>query len=438
MGRAFTMRLDQMDASEKDRIDGIYKRLSDKDLDCLDSLFRSDRVHNEAWEEKVVLPSFSMENIFSTLPFTPSLYACICPACITESNFDAFSEFVSRGLLIPVFQAPYNLYPDEVISFSSKYDHISVYEYQAFRYFNMPSEAAMNLCSCCSAKMFDNMFASINSKRNRDAYLRSIDVIQGNAYPFLKFDRFLIESAQSACANNKLSQVKRLSNLSWAVNNIKTSIAFNSPLMIDPADINHIPSEICNKVDTAKSLMHELRSETAKSLGLLFSPQIPIGAYAELMQDYRPLICNLVRDVTSNIENPSYENLFRSVANLNREVVSIKNSTRYAFYKASLSFAANNANLITAAALGTILSPLSSWLGCGAAGALTIKHLKNKNFSKKPSHDPATDRLKKAIVRDAQPYTDSLLNFYFRSNTQAIRIISIQEKISDAERAYAA
>lgn len=427
------MRLDQLDESEKERIDKIFDQLREKDASGLDHLFRSERVHNESFDEKVVLPSFNLNKVLSNILFSQSLYVCICPECIRADNFSQFKELVSRGLIVPIFQAPYDLYPEELISFSWKYDHVSWQEYQAFRYINMPAGAAAHICSCCSKKMFDAMFESVNEKRNKQSYLNSIYAIEANAYPLLKFDRILIESAKSACSKNKLSQVKRLSALSWAVNEIKTSIAFNSPLTIDPADIEQIPSDLSAELDNAKHEVFRFRSEAANSLGFVFSPQIPIGTYAELAQQYRPAISSLVSDIVGDTNPLNVSALSKNLMGLNSEIIKIKNSKRYAFYKASISFMNRNSNLINAAAIGTLLSPISSWLGCTAAVGSIVR-----NHYKKPTENHDTSRLSKAIIRDTQPYVDKLLELYFQSKSPAVRIMSIQEKLSEAEKSRAA
>jgi hypothetical protein len=421
-----------VDRLHSDRVDAIMKKWGDNDSIEPKDLFISERVAKTIAGDKNFLPSYDTSKILASIPFSPTTYVLVCPACITSNNFAEFQALSKSGLVIPVVLSQYKHYPDSVRNFFMSVDHVSTHEYHAYRFARLKEQSSRGVCAHCAELKIKKIVSNAPRKKGATELRQKARWLAQNLYPFLYPDYTLLDQATIASKNNDASHLDEITRLAETIYKVRSAQALSAPLAVSDEALSHVPAGISTDSDDGLRHLAEMRKMAADGLGLTFPADIPIERYIELAKDYQPEISRIVEYTQPS---SSIAGFAKRIASLNSEIERIQGLKRYVMLEASIAVAKQHKGLaFTAILAGTLGTAGLGWLGCGggvAAGA-AIKLAKKKGFL---GRNKSAERLGRMIERDLQPYLSKLIAAYAGSEATAVSVLFLRKKIREKKAA---
>jgi hypothetical protein len=397
-------------------------------------LFLSEKVVQTIETNKVFLSSYNLHKVLASIPFANSTYVTVCPVCVKKAGFADFKKLVASGLVIPVLLGRYKSYPDELVEFLLRTDHVSGHEYGAYRFARISENVSRGLCAHCASKRVDEIIASIKRRKGAKEYRERVRQLGRNIFPFAYPDYTLLDEARAACGELDMKKLEQLDRLGWSIYSIRSAQALNAPITVDEQSISEIPSGITTESDAALRSLSDLKEFASRGLGLKFPSDIPLDQYVELAKDFRPAIAEAMNyaGVTNGV---SPDDLSKKISNLNSEIERIRGLKRYVMLEASVTLVRQNKDLLFTSILAGTLGLTTGLLGCagGMVAGASLRIAKRKGL--KFSENEAATRLGRMVARDVQPYLSKLIAAYVGSNPAAINVLSLRKKFEEAKAA---
>lgn len=429
-----------LDKLHNERVDAVMASYASHDgLLVPEDLFLSERVAQTVASEKMLINSYRKETILATIPFTPVTYVAICPACIDQHNWGEFQKLVQSGLVIPILTAPYAAYPEMLAEFLIGADHVSGYEYQAYKFARLHERepAGKYVCAHCVGERLKKILAPIKRKKGSGELRDDLASIAYWLQPFVFPDYTLLDQLSSACRDRDLHQLQELKRLAGTIHHVRNAQAFDAPITVDEDALAKIPVDICSEADEGLRLVGEMGRMVANGLGLAFPLDVPLDQYIELVRDYQPAISKLI-EYTNAKDSASIDELSKRLMTLNAEIERIRGLKRYVVLEASMSLVRQNKDLaFTTVLAGALGLAGHGWLGCGSLAANGAVRAARKMTTKGVSHsknEPAK-RLAQMISRDLQPYLSSLIAAYVGSTPAAINVLFLRKRLERSKAA---
>ncbi|MEW8508985.1 MAG: hypothetical protein AB2598_20045 [Candidatus Thiodiazotropha sp.] len=427
------MPLLDIDRTHRNRIEGIWNAWREDKTIEINDIFFSDQVLESLDEQKVLFESFRIDRLLTTLPFTNHAYVKICPYCVTQDTFEIFKALVNENLIIPIFTDPYNEYPKPITDFIKTKDHISVYEFIAFRTIVLHGISSVALCEHCIDKRIKELHSVVKGKRGAPKLREYLEISLANINPYVDPDYALLDEFVSAFNEFDLDKAKQLRDLSYYIHASRNSQSFNSALIVPDTDIIKLPAGTIDENTFASRLVVEMREMIVDGLGLNIPAEMPIKNYIGLLKEYRPQLLSLSNEIITSGEdqtNPevSLRKVFNIVSDINKDIERIETSKRYLAYQAVVSLMQNNKEILSSALIAGAMGMGGSVIGCATTltgGALA--HVLKKKGKLKGS--TATKKLGRAIHRDLQPYVSKLVAKYVDSSEVTVQVMTIREGI---------
>lgn len=415
-----------LDRIHKERISKLFDQDNVPDPE---NIFVSEKVVNTLPRSKFLIETLDKDKLLSVIPFTPQVYVELCPQCAKSADINTLLKLAEAGLAIPILTAPYSMYgglTERVLAI----DHISWFEYQAYRTLSLRMKNSRGLCDHCVEKRHRAMIRAVRGDRKAELYKDRASVLQANLYPYLFPDYEVLDNAVNACKRHDERALRQLVNLSYAVRRLRTSQAFGASTTVDYADFTGLDLNIDFEGGAAESGYAAL---SAEGLKLVMPTDIPIDQYIEIAKDYRPSITKAVEQILKKSRNAngriSLATLSRHVVALNNEIERVKGLKRYKLLEACVDFFDNKKAIVATALIASVLGVTGNLLGCGAAvasaGAMKIATgLRNKKKQNIPAQ-----RLGRMIERDLRPHIDEVIARYVGTEAVAINVLSLRKKI---------
>jgi hypothetical protein len=425
-----------LDRKSKDRMDGLWKRYRDGAEIEVDDIFLSEHVLNVLDDQKMFFQSFRTNRLLSPIPFSPTVFVKICPACIDDKNFQTFAGLVKGSLIIPVMGSALRHYPHEVAEVVKTRPHVLTYEYQLFRRISIDLLADEGLCTHCVKKRQDEIEKSISgSDANR--FKRHLSVVLGNIFPYVAPDFEILDAMATAVKDKSLEKAAQVSSLSYVLHAIRDAQVFQAPILLSDVELERAQGHDIAPLQRLRSVGFELRELISDGLALRIPADLPIEKYVGLVKEVRPDILKvtsrLLEEAHNRAQNEvSVRTVFNAIAHVNREVDRIQTSTRHLLLSAVVSSVQNNKEVLTGMLLAGALGLTSGAIACvagGLAGAGT-KALKKRGIIK---GSVALERFGSALHRDLQPAIHRLVASYVGSTTVPIQVMAIQQAIQSAD-----
>jgi hypothetical protein len=426
-----------LDKLHKERVNAVMKVWGqNEDPITAKDVFISERVIKSIASDKVLIPSYDKERILATVPFTPSTYVLVCPLCIKSDQFEDFQKLARSGLIIPILLSEYRSYPDKLVEFLHGVDHVSSYEYGAYRFARINEMSGKGIiCQHCAAKMITDMVGNIKDRKAAPAFREGLGHMSQMLYPFVFPDNTLLKQSEAACRKKDLARLDRLVELSNTIHNVRDAQTFGAPITVDDDALSAIPPNLCDEADQAQRLVAEMRKFAVGGLELTIPTDIPVDRFVELAKDYQPAIANLIEYTGAN--SASVEQVSKRILALNGEIERVKGLKRYVMLEASMSLVRKNKGLAFATVLAGALGLAGhGWLGCGSIAANAGIGLAKK-IGKKTTQVENEDakKLGRMIVRDAQPLLTKLIAGYVGSTTPAINVLFLRKRLQQSKAA---
>ena len=418
------------DALHGERVDNVVKRFHAGHKIGAHDLFISERVVKTLPQNKLLVTGYQKERTLGLLPFTPVLYTYLCPHCIRKEDLDWFEKLVKAGLVVPILRSSYCYYPEHVTRFLLGHDHISVYEYEAHRHIWAGKGGTPPLCGHCLQEQANEVCASIRRRSNAKTYEQELSQFLSNLDPFPRSDADLIALGFYLLEHRKLQHLRLLTKASETLYEIRSGQAFGSSIILNDSELAAFPKGLTPELDSARSFSSDLRIQVAEGLKIQIPTDISPDAYIELVQDYQPQIAQIVNaSVIGNSGDPSAIHASKALMEINREIERVRTLRRHAVLEACVGFCGNNSGVVAATLIAGTLGLTGSLLGCVATGGLAVatKVAKKKGWIRS---NGATERLKRIVARDIQPFTNMMLKSYLRTTGPAISVLSLRKRFT--------
>ncbi|MFL5297728.1 MAG: hypothetical protein ACJ798_15230 [Phenylobacterium sp.] len=428
------------DRVHKERVDDIMKNFQNGDSTSLARLFVSENVDRSIYEEKLFLQSYNFEKILAYLPFHSTIYTIVCPYCIKKNDFARFSTLVERGAIVPTLIAPYSAYSEEIVDVVYNHDHISRYEYQAYRFLNITSDSKNRICAHCVGIWKDEAREIVSSTPELKRFKSYVQRLASNIHPFVAPDWEILEEFKSALVDKDVAKLKQVAELSDVIYALRTARAFNAPLLVDNRPLTSLPTGLTSQIDEAVSTSAALEREVASGLGLTIPVDIPVESYIEIARSLRPQIRSVVDRVVASSGSSRSETgpaaIAKEVMKVNAEVERIKSSGRQMVLDACVDFYSKNSPFVNVALVagafglaggiaGCIGGPsVAAGVGAVASGVTTVARKK-----KWIAPSPAVERLGRAVETGMQPFIDKLVSAYVGAATPTVNVMSLRTRI---------
>jgi hypothetical protein len=405
-----------------------------------EELFVSEYVDETVDSPKTYLHSFDKDKILAVLPYHDIVYVSICPKCIKVDEFSLFKTLVQRKAITPILTAPYKSYDDNISEYVYAHDHMNTYEFSAFKYLSLMEDAEGGVCRHCIQKWKTETSQLLNKSAKLKEYRRSTSRLAHNLYPYISPDYEILEEFKAALKSRDIVKINILSEMSEAINSIRTSQAFNSPINISSLDLSSLPKGFATESDRAISISNNLNMDVANGLGLKIPSDIEIEAYLDIVENFRPLIMKQVESVIKDgdgetLRDPS--KIQREIMNINSEIDRVSKSRRYMILEACSDFYGKNSALVNATLLAGAFGMAGSLAGCvggpaasGAVGAFTSGLATVAKRKKWVVGGGSIDRLSNKISADLQPFLSKIASLYVGSTPPVVNVMSLRTQIS--------
>jgi hypothetical protein len=286
----------EMDRVQRERVDSFMKSYHNSDAK-IERVFLSEKVYDTVKEEKVLLNSYDLSKILSFLPLSRNIYVSICPRCLSKGDVDKFRSLVERGVIIPALVAPYEQYQSTVQSLVTSHDHISYFEFSAFRSTVLRANVNKMICVHCAGLKRDDIVKTINKHKALPTYKDGVNIIMRNLFPFIYPDFELLNSVHEAGKKGSKTRFEQLVRLSYMIKDVRSAQAFNAPIVMDESEISKIPAGFAKASDEALLMSAGISERISNGLGLKIPSDIPIEKYIEIDRDFQPKISVIINDI---------------------------------------------------------------------------------------------------------------------------------------------
>lgn len=423
----------EFDQIEQDRVSEIMSKVYDGDDKEFEKLFRSERIHDEVFDEKVILNSFNISDIIAYLPYHSKIYVEICPKCVNNAEISQFKTLISTGSIVPILPSSYGYYRSEIVDLIISHDHMSANEFHSFRSIFAYDDSTSGICEHCLDVKRQNILKQLKRNKKFSLDSRDIEAAINNLYPFMDPDFHLLDELYSAVTKKDSDYADAIFELSWIVNRSRSAKAFNAPVIIRSTDFLDMPTSISDDIDVAIETSKTLERKIAEGLGIRVPEDIPLEQYIEICSDYRPRIEKIVDTVKQSNSESHSENFFVSeIMNINRDIQRIEKSRRSIILDAAVDFYKTNSTLINASITAGALGLTNGLAGC-AGGIITggLSLAKKKGWV---GGGPASTRFERMAQNVTRPLVDSLVSKYLGSTNLAVNVLSIRRDINNEYR----
>lgn len=393
-----------------------------------EDIFVSRRVLETLDEQKAWAFGFSRTEILPLLPFVPNLYVQVCHQCVRSEDLELFSGLARTGLIVPVLTSRYEAYSGPIMELLNGIDHVSTYEYGAFRRVAMSKISGMQgLCGHCVMEERKALTEGLTAP-----YERKVRAVCQNLTPFLRPDYQLLDDLERAVFEKNQKHIAQLFDLSKAISASRTAQAFRASLVMKGEDLLALPVAGSLEIAGAREAAISLDQLVGEGLGLRIPIDIPVATYIELVQDFRPRIQAITKCVTDNAtseDDLSMKRLLSSIGDINREIERIRGLRRNLVLEAIVSLAKRNPAVTASVLIAGAVGLGGSVLGCVGVPLAAAVDLA-KRAGRLRGSEPA-NRLGRKIRRDLQPSMDKLIAHYLGSNSLATQVMSVRRQVAE-------
>jgi hypothetical protein len=360
------------DDIQKERVSAFMKSFQSNNSK-IEEVFLSERVYQTIKEEKLLLPSYEVTKILSFLPLKMNIYVSICPQCVDDSRLKSFQTLVERGAIIPALTSAYSFYPPAVQNIIMSHDHISSFEFEAYKFATLMEDVDRAVCSHCARLKRDQIAKTMSQSKLLRPIMSDLDQVMGNIYPFIYPDFELISVLEKITKRGNKVQFRKLMGISYVINKVRSAEAFNAQIVIDESDIEGIPEGFRKSTDKALQVRAHLNKAISDGLGLTIPVDIGLEKYIELARDFQPQIAKIVGNVVKNSNavnrTSAASAMHKEIMKINGEIERIKGLKRHMLLESAAEFYSNNRALASTAFIagGLGLGPdrLLGWSGSG-------------------------------------------------------------------------
>jgi hypothetical protein len=415
-----------LDQLQIDRLSGMARS---EEAFAYDQIFLSDKVIETINAPKIFLYSYDLNKVLTALPFWQNVYVGVCPACFDRSSVSSFATLTERGAIVPVLVAPYRDYVESVQHVLRSHNHISMYEFDLFREYELLGRASSFRCGHC----VDKQRKRLSKLAGRNVRLHDeIEGIFHNLHPYSNPESLLLDRLESAVRTKKPRTVSQLYNLSLSIRSTRSMQALEAPILLDDDDISGLPKGVSSEIDEARGAADELNIAAQRGLGIRIPTGIPIEEYIEIAAEFRPEIERLTRTLVvtakASRSQSARETLIKNIMKMNSEIERLKGLKRHAVLECAVGFL-NKPMLATALLLGA----LGHWsgVGCYAAGLAAKKVAPGAiNVPEKQLR-----RVMALVQQEFQPLIDQAVSFYLGADTPAVSFLSIRRRVANRRAA---
>jgi hypothetical protein len=319
----------------------------------IDNIFLSERVSESINEPKIFLYSYDIQKILSYLPLAKNIYVSVCPKCVSRERLNTFKPLVERGAIVPALTSPYSVYPGAVQRIVASHDHMSCFEFDAYRSVVLRNSVDRMICSHCAGMRRDEILKIMKKSKVLLSNEDDIGRVMHNLFPFIYPDFELLDALQSAAKRESKIRIEELVRLSYVINSIRSSEAFNAQIVMDESDIRKIPKGFAKATDEALRLSVPVNKQVSDGLGLTIPTDIPIERYIELARDFQPristIIGNILGDDRKSDELTNTTALNKEIMKINMEIERVKGLKRHLLLESAVSFYSSNRALVSTA-----------------------------------------------------------------------------------------
>jgi hypothetical protein len=426
-----------LDKVQKERVDLFWERLGTNYSSWKsEELFLSERVFKTLPEDKILLAHFDLSKILSVLPFSPNTYVEICPNCFSPKDLPAFSTLVRKGAIIPILVAPYDRFPQPIVDALRPYDHVSRYEYGAYRWLALQKLAEKGVCSHCAKLAEQNINKHIRQTKSAEKFRKFRERLFGNLYPFINEDFELIQRFKYVAKKRDLAAAAQLANLSYSIHEFRSSQAFNAQFIIDSTMLDSLPQEFHSTQYEDVDFSLRAKKQIADGFGLKIPTVEHLESYIEIAKDFQPRIAKVIGSVIVSSNQgtaKSMTEIIRTQMELNTEIERIIKLKRYLALETAVDIFTRNKALAATALIAGAAGLASGAMGCaiGAAGGAVIKAATTVAKRKGWLNDSeSAKKFTRALKNEIQPYVDIVVAKYVGSYVPAVSILSLRKDLT--------
>jgi len=418
----------QLDKMHGERVGAAVKAINSGSDDAFEKLLLSERVAKDLDSQNVLLHSFNEDAIRAYLPYSERIYVLTCPACVTPENIQSYRTLLTSSSIVPVLGSSYNFYPDEFVDLTYSHDHVGAQEYYALRSLFSGAGGYPRVCGHCVEERAKVIRALVEKSDNRRIVPKNVRALLGNLHPYVEPDFALIDQLEEAIRLNQTEVARAIIDMTWTLSKMRSATAFNAPLIVPGEAFSGLPEDYSSDIDTVRSRAAESHKRISDGLGIRIPDGLPLEAYIELAQDFRPRIAAIIDEVVASSEDQSWQHsLDRQIMNLNAEAARLSKSKRYIALAAVVEFYRNNQIKLNAALVAGALSLSGGALACiGGAATAVAGVAKNKGLV---STGPAINRATRTLKNSVQPSLDKLIGRYVGASPLAVSVVTLKKDL---------
>ncbi|HEX6368298.1 MAG TPA: hypothetical protein VF006_05165 [Longimicrobium sp.] len=382
-------------------------------------------------ETKALQPGFSVERVLAALPFTPKLFTFICPSCAGKP--DAITPFLEAGVLVPVLRADYDLYDPRFVSLVLKHPHVSLQEWDAYRWHKLRyAEGADPASTTEITKQINALLNRVSRRKNAAAQGELIRDIYLSLRPYVGPDPELVDELSSAIERKDLPTAVRISRLSVAVDQVRSAMLINADLDIRAEELALLHEMLPSFGDASQRHAIQItRERLADGLGLTIPEGMAPDKYLEIVLAHRESLQRIYQAAVDNEHGrmDADRAVGDYIATLNEEIRTAERSMRGKVLRASVSLVRSNKTLAAATLAGVTLGLLASFATCTVAAGT---RLARKWGERRPKIriDPAVSAVGEEIGAElAEPVIQRALSLYYGMSMPAVRVWRLQRDL---------
>jgi len=430
--------LAQFDKAEETRVKEVVKGVSPEDLD-IGQLFRSEVVHKTVNKGGGALLSGYNATVLPTVTMFHErtlLEICVLCGCVREPK--VLEPYLERDLVIPILRSPYSSYSTAFVETLMRYPHISMAEERAFRFARIQLLEKIVVCPDCAKKRENLCLSSLEKLPVESAKRKELlKMLIGSAFlslrPYPHPDYLVLNELMTSLKEKDLAVLDQLISFAETVGVFRTAQVYSAIPQVSMESLKEVEEVIGRSPDLKMRYdFTEIYDSVMRGLKLSYNPSIPLETYLDIVMPRRSKIQGIVSDAIQRSQPKSkvfLSNLQKEIEKVNREVESLKSSTRAKLLNFATNFVADNKSIIAGCIIGAGLGFAQFGLiGCGGGflGGVGAKLLGTKAQITLPKE--AKD-IVQALHRAIEPGYEKLLSHYLSKRVNLVQVWKLQEKV---------
>lgn len=427
---------EKMDTEQKDKIDVLaHSYNSGKSINFSD-IFSHKSIKKNIESQKIIIPTFDLNQIKINFPFSKALYVVICPKCNCVSNLKNLEILLDHHAITPILAGEYREYPKKFIDIMVGYPHISMHEYMFYRFVKLLRNSSSALCTHCVDNRQRDIIKLLEKKNIHPKAYKIVEELIWNLTPCVESDSELIEDFYGAVKKDNVDQIFQILELSRALQDIRTIQAFNSRSTIPLDNFSQIVNNLKRKPDMF-SIDNTLREEvSSKVVHLTIPTNLPLNQYLEAIEPFRSGLSKVIESILEESKldkGASYTKLETRISELSENLFRLPRNKRFLFYNAGVAFVKSNKSILAASLAAGLLGLTGSLIGCGlsVAGGIGVQVLKRYSKIKVPTE---FQKLSAELSYSIRPSILKLMAKSLRLDIQAVQLWNIKNNLSSYER----